>query len=138
LILMNDNEIQKLAAMASALRPDWHAKSLRSFIEKNLSSRTYADCAVAFAWICTHTKTETPRLILEAGAWWKAAGVENTSPARQPKRAEACADCGRSPVDHHGTWIGDHPFVPLSQAAARRSPDGAARVRAELAKKGTT
>jgi len=117
---MDENEIQRLALMASALRPEWPARSLRTFIEKNLSNRAYGDAAVAFAWICTRTKTETPRLMLEAGAWWKAAGTESSSGTRPPTKAEACATCGK-PEGQHNTWD-EHEWVPVAQAKRGRVP----------------
>ena len=59
---MDINEINRLAAAGSAMRPDWPAKSLATFLGKNLADRAYGDVAVALAWICTRTKTNTPTL----------------------------------------------------------------------------
>ena len=118
---MDDNEIQRLAAMGSSLRPDWPARSLRTFIERNLGARAYGDVAVALAWLCTRTKTDTPRLILEAGPWWKAAGTEGSTAARPPTKQEACATCGRRETEHTGPVLGDHRFVPLVMAKGGRT-----------------
>lgn len=129
---MDANEINRLACMGSALRPDWPTRSLKTFIERNLESRTYADVAVALAWICTHTKTDTPRLLLEAGAWWKATATDAGTSIRHPKRDEACETCGRRASDHGGPILGDHPFAPLHEAKRNRTSDGIADVRAAL------
>lgn len=118
---MDANEIQRLAAMTNALRPDWAIKSLRTFIERNLSGRAYPDCAIALAWVATHTKTDTPRLVLEAGAWWRAASTDNSTAPRPPRREESCETCGRRETEHASTWLADHPFTPLAYATQHRS-----------------
>ena len=118
---MDDNEIQRLALMASALRPDWPARSMRTFVEKNLGGRTYGDTAVALAWVCTRTKTDTPRLLLEPGPWWRATTTEGNTGNRPPTRAEACATCGRREDEHGAAWLRDHGFVPLDAAANGRT-----------------
>lgn len=128
---MEQTEIQRLAAMGNALRPDWHPRSLATFIDRNLASRAYADVAVALAWVATRTKTDTPRLLLEAGAWWQAAATGNSSAPRPPKPHEACADCGRRENDHDHPHI-DHAYTPLSHATRGRDPGKAALARAEL------
>lgn len=130
--MLETNEIQRLAAMGQALRPDWPARSLRTFIERNLADRAYGDVAVALAWVATRTRTDTPRLLLEAGAWWKAAGTEGNSTLRPPKRDEACATCGRRETDHASRWIGDHEYTPLAHATKGRNANGIADVRAAL------
>lgn len=104
--MLESNEIQRLAAAISALRPDWPARSLRTFIERNLADRAYGDLAVAFAWIATRTKTETPRLILEAGPWWKACQVDGTTAPRNyrvpcsehPGETLPCGRCANEAV----------------------------------------
>jgi len=112
---MDINEINRLAAMASSLRPDWPAKSLRTFLERNMSNRAYGDVAVALAWVCTRTRTDTPRLLLEAGAWWKATATETGGSPRPPKREEACETCGLREGLHLGNPVlGDHSFRPLA------------------------
>ena len=131
--MIDNNEIQRLAHMANALRPDWPARSLATFLSKNFADRAYGDVAVALAWIATRTKTETPRLLLEAGAWWKASALDGGGTAqRPPRKDEACATCGRREHDHASRWIGDHPFTPLTQATKHRSSDGITAVREAL------
>lgn len=99
---MNPNEIGRLAHAINDLRPDWPISSLTTFITRQLASRTYRDATVALAWIATDTKldgthaSDTPKRVLEAGPWWRAAAVENpeTLRAHPPKREEACPICG--------------------------------------------
>lgn len=130
--MIDDNGLNRLAAMGAALRPDWPAASLRTFLERNLVDRTYGDVAVALAWVATRTRTETPRLLLESGAWWKAAGTEGTSTPRPPRRDEACATCGRSRRMHLADRDRDHEFTLVGTAARDRSTTGAERARAAL------
>jgi hypothetical protein len=134
--MLDNNEIQRLAGMGNALRPDWPARSLSTFIERNLSARTYADIAVALAWVATRTKTDTPRLLLEAGAWWKAAATEAGHVPRPPRKAEECKT-------HAGQWANACHGCASDRLAGDRTtppnlrrPDASnhlARVRAELA-----
>lgn len=113
--MLNDNEIQRLAAMGSALRPDWPARSLATFLSKHFAGRAYGDVAVALAWVATRTKTETPRLLLEAGPWWKACQVDGTTAPRNyrvpcsehPGETLPCGRCANEAVparaiaEHH-------------------------------------
>jgi len=64
-MVLDQNEIGRLAEMGAALRPDWSARDLTIFIERQLANRTFGDVAVAMAWVCTRTKTETPDRLLE-------------------------------------------------------------------------
>lgn len=97
---MSPDEIARLAASAHAHRPDWPTASLRTFIEANYADHAYGDVAVAMAWVCTKTKTATPRLLREGGIWWQAARLDGASaPAREPwNRADFCATTGM-PMD---------------------------------------
>ena len=128
---MDANEIERLANLGAALRPDWARRSLKTFIERNLAGRTYADTAVAIAWVCTRTKTDTPRLLLEAGPWWRASMTETDATPRPPKRAEACATCGRPEWAHDSGWV-DHAWTDLDTATEGRS-NRANLARAQLA-----
>lgn len=94
---MEATELQRLASMGNALRPDWPARSLLSFLSKHYEARAYGDVAVALAWVATRTKTETPRLLLEAGPWWKAAAIDTAHVQRPPRKHEEC------PL-HAGHW----------------------------------
>jgi len=52
-MVLDQNEIGRLAEMGAALRPDWSARDLTIFIERHLANRTFGDVAVAMA--CVHT-----------------------------------------------------------------------------------
>jgi len=89
---VNENEISRIAAAISDLRPDWPAASLRTLMKNpELKSRPRRDVAVALAWIACEADSKTPKRVLEAGPWWRAAAVENPSTAKGPPKAEeAC------------------------------------------------
>lgn len=99
---MNPNEAARLAHAINDLRPDWPISSLRTFIERNLANRAYRDAAVALTWVATDRKpdgtpaSDTPKRVLEAGPWWRAAGIEDQAlnRPRAPRRDEQCRRCG--------------------------------------------
>lgn len=119
---METNDLQRLASMGAALRPDWPARSLLTFLTKHLEGRAYGDVAVALAWVATRTKTDTPRLLLEAGPWWKACQVDGTTAPRNYR-----VPC----TEHPGETL------PCGRCANERVPadvpNAAALARAELA-----
>lgn len=87
--MMLTTEIERLALMAHALRPDWPAKALRTFIGNQLTDHSYQDTAVAFAFIACDPKTETPARILAAGPWWNATRQNIEHLTELPKRFSA-------------------------------------------------
>lgn len=66
-------EIDRLAAMAHELRPDWPLRSLLTYLARNHATRAYRDLAVALAAVATDSATQTPKRLEESGPWWKAA-----------------------------------------------------------------
>lgn len=121
--MMTEDEVARLAALGTALRPTWAASSLRTFIARHVAhNRAYGDTAVALSWIATKTKTETPRLLLEPGPWWKAAlmdadpGGAVTNGRLDP--TSACDTCSL-PAHRHGPTSG-HEFVSVVEAVRSR------------------
>ena len=105
--MATDNEIQRLAAMTNALRPEWPVKSLVTFINRDHAARPYRDLAVALAWIATDARTKTPARLSEAGPWWTATSMtEGQGPTQSRMRcvthpeqkAGACAECFKAAV----------------------------------------
>lgn len=110
---MDDHEAQRIAAAAHQLRPDWPVASLLTIIRKNLIDRPRRDVAVALAWVACETNTANPARVLEAGPWWKAAGVEGKSSHRDnPEPADRCTTCSLSQARCRQLWTGDHDFAP--------------------------
>lgn len=106
--MLSRTEVERLAAMANALRPDWPVRSLCTLIAADHQHRAYRDVAVALAWIATDTATVTPKRMSEAGPWWiatRAAGSDATD-----HRFVRCPEPG------HGSF-------PASNCSACRSED---------------
>lgn len=70
--MLDRTEIERLAAAAAALRPDWPVKSLCTFLTNDHAHKAYRDVAVALAWIATDPATQTPKRMNEPGPWWTA------------------------------------------------------------------
>ena len=134
-MMLDNNEIQRLAAMGSALRPDWPARSLRTWLEKNLADRAFGDIAVALAWVATRTKTDTPRLLLEAGPWWKACQVDGTTAPRNyrvpctehPGETLPCGRCANEAVPASKSRALNDLRANLAAAKAAREDTTASR-----------
>lgn len=94
---MNETEIDRIAAAANALRPDWPLASLRTLLTRpQIVNRPRRDVAVALAWVACDSTTKTPARVLEAGPWWHAAATDGSaSTPSHPKPTEACTTCGR-------------------------------------------
>lgn len=103
------NEIERLAAAANALRPDWPVKSLRSHLAANHGTRTYRDLAVALAWICTDPATQTPARLAENGPWWAATSAHSVKAGERQRCPEhniplSAGNCERC-VNHAADYI---------------------------------
>src|ERR1035437_6134649 len=70
-----ENQLERLAAMANAIRPEWPVKSLITLLARDHATRPYRDLAVALAWIATDAQTKTPARLAEAGPWWTATSM---------------------------------------------------------------
>lgn len=96
---MNETETQRLAGAVNALRPEWPVKSLCTFIATKLEARAYLDAAVALAWVAADPATKTPARVLEAGPWWRATAVADTTYRPNlppcPDHADQTLPCGR-------------------------------------------
>jgi hypothetical protein len=68
--MINDNEMTRLADMASALRPDWPPRSVRAYLATNHRARAYQDLAVALAYVAADPGSATPARLSEHGPWW--------------------------------------------------------------------
>lgn len=90
--MINDNDLQRLAAAIHALRPDWPAASLHTYLHAKHAGRSYRDLAVALAWVAADSASKTPARLDENGPWWVAATAAAGTP--QPDRFTACPHCG--------------------------------------------
>ena len=95
--MTTNNELQRLAAMANSLRPEWPVRSLVTHLTEKHADRPYRDLAVALAWIATDPKTKTPARLAEAGPWWTATSMtEGQGPGQSRMR------CSEHPEHHAG------------------------------------
>lgn len=92
--MATNNEIQRLAGMANALRPDWPARSVASILQRDHGARAYQDLAIALAYVATDPATKTPARLAEAGPWWLATSSTPTVPEVGPGRAPRCTRDG--------------------------------------------
>jgi hypothetical protein len=101
---MTPTQIQALAAAAAALRPDWPANSVATFLSTEHSSRPYRDVAVALVWVACDPATAYPKRMNEAGPWWRAAAVDRAAAASTgaPPHDERC------PLPGHGSYPADN------------------------------
>ncbi|MBZ2197260.1 hypothetical protein [Occultella gossypii] len=91
-------EIDRLAHMANALRPDWPIRSLVTYLAREHVARGYQDLAKAIAHIATDPATSTPARLGESGPWWPTLGT--TSPVIGPGRAR-CDQYGHEHYPAH-------------------------------------
>ena len=102
--MLSRTEIERLAAAAHELRPDWPVKSLCTWLNATHANRAYRDVAVALAWVACDPQTKTPKRMDESGPWWqavKAAGSDATvtkfarcdKPGHTSFPAENCGAC---------------------------------------------
>lgn len=89
--MLTTGEIDRIAAAANALRPDWPVKSLRTLIADKLAHRTRRDVALALTWVACDSTTVTPARVLESGPWWFGFAQEVRVP-RNPKPDEECPE----------------------------------------------
>ena len=95
--MTTDNELQRLAMAANAIRPEWPVRSLVTLLTKH-AARPYRDLAVALAWIATDAQTKTPARLAEAGPWWTATSMtEGAGPTQSRMR---CPDHGANHAGH--------------------------------------
>ena len=122
---MNENEISRIAAAISDLRPDWPAASIRSLLHKpELRNKPRRDVAVALAWVACETDTKTPARVLEAGPWWRAAAVEGDvttthtgrTVGRSADAREVCGICDMWREDcERRAGVSGHDFISRSE-----------------------
>lgn len=110
--MLSRTEIERLAAMANALRPDWPAKSVATTIATHLTHRAYRDVAVALAYVACDPTTQYPNRVLEAGDWWNVTRVTGTTgngsdlrpdeprcPVHERERARHCRSCASERIE---------------------------------------
>ncbi len=133
---MTPTEIDRLADGFHHLRPDWPTQQLRTLLNTPaLRDRPRRDVLVALAWVAAESGTASPYRVLEAGPWWRAAGVDGTKSSNRdnPGPGERCSVCSLSQARCRQLWADDHDFLAAAHAARRAlTPDQAKAVTDEL------
>lgn len=111
---MNNHEIDRIADCMHRLRPDWPIAQLRTLLKGDgLVNRPRRDVSVALAWVACEQGTSSPYRVLEAGPWWRAAGVEGQSTKRdEPENHERCSTCSLHRDRCRAINSDDHEFLP--------------------------
>lgn len=135
---MPDNDqIQRIAAALNALRPDWRAQSLVTFLTKHHADRPYQDLLIAGVIVALDPTTQTPQLLNQHGRWWVAAQqvaaatvTPTPGPGRRPRctvsghEHEAADNCRSCAADRLVT--GDRPVQAVPAMVPPPSPARAA------------
>jgi hypothetical protein len=126
-LVMEEHEIDRIAAAMHQLRPDWPVKSLKTMLHNpTLKDRPRRDVCVALAWVACEPNTATPGRVLEAGPWWRAAAIENAGggPRDNIPNHLRCAVCYQAQPRCEAVRFADddHTFRPAT-TDIKRSPD---------------
>ena len=108
----SDTELERLAAMGNALRPEWPTKSLLTHLRNQHAARAYRDLAVALAYIATDPKTLTPARLAENGPWWRTTEEQTRTPVgrripcpfHDDQPASRCTTCRDEAVPPPTNW----------------------------------
>ena len=118
---MNEHERSRIAAAMNAARPDWPTRQLLTLLaDERLADRPRRDVFVALAWVACESGTSSPYRVLEAGPWWKAAGIEGTSTQGRniwPDDAHRCRTCSLPGGQCRQRWANDHDYEPATKPA---------------------
>jgi hypothetical protein len=129
---LSREQAQALTRLVHLLRPAWNEEGIYAAVAR-VKERDAYDVALAAIRAAADKNANTPGVIPSPGPHWnEAAPVEPKVPvlSREERRARTCDICGA--LD--GCKPPAHPFKPVTQAARDRNPDGAAVVRAEMAR----
>lgn len=113
---MNEHAIQRIAAAMNQARPDWPLQQLKTLLgDARMVDRPRRDVFVALAWVASEPSTSNPYRVLEAGPWWKAAGIEGSAARREVLNpAERCGICAKPESRCRISRVADddHEFEP--------------------------
>lgn len=98
--MATQDEIQRVAAAMHAVRPDWNPRSIATYLERNHASRAYRDLLIAGVCVAADTRTQTPKLLEQHGAWWVAAQAASGERA-EPLRFPRCPEPGHTSYPAH-------------------------------------
>lgn len=132
---MNDHEAQRIASAMNQLRPDWPVRQLLTLLgDERMRDRPRRDVLVALGWVACEPATHTPYRVLEAGPWWRAAGIEGSATSlNQVERHQRCSVCSLHRDRCASRWAGDHDFAPDLRTEPTATADHVAALKASIA-----
>lgn len=119
--MLTKPEAERIAACASALRPDWSINGILAVLadERIRFPRTYRDTCLAMVALALDPETAKPTRIFEHGPWWEVARpLMSTSDALPRRRDDDCAECGEPRDGHNAPDHGyerPHEGVPIPE-----------------------
>lgn len=108
----SETEIERLAAMANQLRPEWPVRSLVTHLTNHHAGRAYRDLAVALAYVATDSATVTPARLKESGPWWRTTEEQARTPVgrripcpfHDDQPASRCKSCAEEATPPPPNW----------------------------------
>ena len=103
--MASNDELQRIAALANVLRPDWPMVSVLSMLQAKHTRRAYTELAVAMTIVACDPVSRTPARLNEMGPWWIAINGHSTPsvgpgaeprcqrPGHEHELARACRCC---------------------------------------------
>jgi hypothetical protein len=131
---MKQHEADRIAAAMNQARPDWPLKQLATLLaDSRITDRPRRDVFVALAWVASEPNSASPYRVLEAGPWWKAAGIEGSATKRdEPDPIDRCSVCALHRDRCRSLW-NDHEFTPSHRRPEVDAHELVHRVRQEAA-----
>lgn len=132
--MMDQTQIDRAALAIHALRPDWRADSLRTFIGGQrttaglaLADMAWRDVVLALSWVACDPETRVPSRVLSPGPWWEAARPMQVQPTPAPpplRSTSICQGCNRDAAGHEAVNrmcpSDAHPWMTLAEVESRR------------------
>lgn len=130
---MNDHEAARIAAAMNAARPDWPLRQLTTLLkDQRIANRPRRDVFVALAWVASEQNSASPYRVIEAGPWWKAAGIEGSAKVRDVvEPGERCSVCSHRREFCEANYT-DHEFDADFRSESGVKPELVAAARAAL------
>lgn len=122
--MLTETQIERLAGMTAKLRPEWTARSVKTYIATKHADRAYRDLAVALAFIATDPTADTPARLEQHGPWWAATrfnvgGFAEVPPVGPGRGVARCQRPGHEHEPQHAcracraeTLAGTQPLTP--------------------------
>lgn len=129
------DQAQMIATLAVAARPHgarrWDHTGVMAALAK-VADRNLAAVTMATIRAASDRDVDTPGVIPTNGSHWTESAAVTTFVPQKFDRAGCCSVCSMSETACRMRWAGDHEFVAVEVAAARKGAVDVPRVVAEL------